>query len=81
MSVTLIIDTGSSNTWVGATKAFTPTSSTQETIDLVEVTYGSGFFVGHFGKHITNIVYLHPDSLSLYSHAFSRAALLAPHSD
>lgn len=46
---TLLIDTGSSNTWVGATKKFTPTSSTQETLDPIEVTYGSGFFSGHFG--------------------------------
>ncbi|KAF8633816.1 hypothetical protein AX15_001229 [Amanita polypyramis BW_CC] len=42
----LIIDTGSSNTWVGADKMFSPTNSTRNTLRPVEVTYGSGFFVG-----------------------------------
>ena len=50
---TLLIDTGSSNTWVGATKRFTATSSTQETLEPVEVTYGSGFFAGHFGGYLS----------------------------
>lgn len=49
---TLLLDSGSSNTWVGATKRFTPTSSTEETLEPVEVTYGSGFFVGHFGEFV-----------------------------
>lgn len=48
---TLLIDTGSSNTWVGATKRFTVTSSTHETLEPIEVTYGSGFFSGHFGEY------------------------------
>ncbi|VDB86599.1 unnamed protein product [Peniophora sp. CBMAI 1063] len=42
----LIVDTGSSNTWVGATTRFTPTSTTTSTGGIVEVTYGSGFVLG-----------------------------------
>ncbi|THH06187.1 hypothetical protein EW145_g4261 [Phellinidium pouzarii] len=42
----LLIDTGSSNTWVGAGKAFVETSSTELTGDEVAVEYGSGFFIG-----------------------------------
>lgn len=44
----LIIDTGSSNTWVGADlgNALRDTSTTRETGELVEVTYGSGFVFG-----------------------------------
>ncbi|KAI0752477.1 acid protease [Daedaleopsis nitida] len=46
---TLLIDTGSSNTWFGAqtqTHPFVPSASTQNTGSLVSVTYGSGFFIG-----------------------------------
>ena len=43
---TLLIDTGSSNTWVGAMKAFVQTSSSQDTGNMVSVTYGSGMFSG-----------------------------------
>ncbi|KAF8528492.1 acid protease [Hysterangium stoloniferum] len=43
----LIVDTGSSNTWVGAGKAFTKTSTTIATGDTVSVTYGSGSFSGN----------------------------------
>jgi len=47
----LIIDTGSSNTWIGADKAYTPTSTSQQTSDSVSegnmrVEYGSGSFSG-----------------------------------
>ncbi|KIK55675.1 hypothetical protein GYMLUDRAFT_263999 [Collybiopsis luxurians FD-317 M1] len=42
----LIVDTGSSNTWVGANKPFTPSPTSTNTGDLVGVTYGSGSFVG-----------------------------------
>ncbi|KAI5119243.1 hypothetical protein M0805_008794 [Coniferiporia weirii] len=42
----LLIDTGSSNTWVGAGREFVETSSTQVTGDEVAVEYGSGFFIG-----------------------------------
>ncbi|KAI8989240.1 acid protease [Trametes punicea] len=42
----LLIDTGSSNTWVGAGKPFVETSTSKFTGNLVEVTYGSGFVLG-----------------------------------
>ncbi|KIJ40036.1 hypothetical protein M422DRAFT_257104 [Sphaerobolus stellatus SS14] len=42
----LIVDTGSSNTWVGATTKFTKTSTTVQTANRVSVTYGSGSFSG-----------------------------------
>jgi len=42
----LIVDSGSSNTWVGATKKFTPTSTSTDTGHSVSVTYGSGSFSG-----------------------------------
>lgn len=45
-SYSLIIDTGSSNTWVGAGKAYKSTSSSVNTLSPVSVTYGSGFFFG-----------------------------------
>ncbi|KAI9443644.1 aspartic peptidase A1 [Lactarius indigo] len=42
----LLIDTGSSNTWVGAGKAYVRTSTSVQTSDRVSVTYGSGSFSG-----------------------------------
>ncbi|RPD58932.1 aspartic peptidase A1 [Lentinus tigrinus ALCF2SS1-6] len=42
----LIVDTGSSNTWVGASRTFVQTSTTRQTRDRVSVTYGSGDFSG-----------------------------------
>lgn len=42
----LIVDTGSSNTWVGAVTPYEQTSTSESTGDIVEVTYGSGFFIG-----------------------------------
>ncbi|KAJ7105859.1 putative aspartic protease [Mycena epipterygia] len=42
----LIIDTGSSNTWVGATTKFVAGSTGKSTGDSVEVSYGSGSFSG-----------------------------------
>ena len=42
----LLIDTGSSNTWVGAGKSFVRTSSSVSTGRRVSVTYGSGSFSG-----------------------------------
>ncbi|KAI5895030.1 acid protease [Schizophyllum commune H4-8] len=42
----LIVDTGSSNTWVGAAKSYEPSDTSQDTDEPVEVTYGSGFFLG-----------------------------------
>ncbi|KAF7977774.1 hypothetical protein HWV62_2659 [Athelia sp. TMB] len=43
---TLLIDTGSSNTWVGASTKYTPTSTSKSTGDKVTVSYGSGSFSG-----------------------------------
>jgi hypothetical protein len=43
---TLLIDTGSSNTWIGADKKYTPGSTSVNTRNQVTVTYGSGSFSG-----------------------------------
>ncbi|KAH9057463.1 acid protease [Lactarius vividus] len=43
---TLLIDTGSSNTWVGADKKYTRTSTSKSTGKSVSVSYGSGSFSG-----------------------------------
>ncbi|KAI9450419.1 aspartic peptidase A1 [Lactarius psammicola] len=45
-SYNLLIDTGSSNTWVGAGKAYVQTSTSVQTEDSVSVSYGSGSFSG-----------------------------------
>ncbi|KAF8879842.1 aspartic protease [Infundibulicybe gibba] len=42
----LLVDTGSSNTWVGATQAYVKTSTSVQTANRVSVTYGSGSFSG-----------------------------------
>ncbi|KAJ7143506.1 acid protease [Mycena crocata] len=43
---TLLIDTGSSNTWIGADKPYKPTSTSTDTRKTVSVSYGSGSFTG-----------------------------------
>ncbi|KAM6496767.1 aspartic peptidase A1 [Amanita muscaria] len=43
---TLLIDTGSSNIWVGANKSYVRTSTSKVTKDSVSVSYGSGKFTG-----------------------------------
>ncbi|KAJ7078663.1 acid protease [Mycena epipterygia] len=43
---TLLIDTGSSNTWIGADKPYNPTSTSTDTRNTVSVSYGSGSFTG-----------------------------------
>ncbi|KAI6148312.1 acid protease [Pisolithus tinctorius] len=43
---TLLVDTGSSNMWVGANKSYTPTSTSYYTGNTVYVAYGSGNFSG-----------------------------------
>ncbi|KAF7796287.1 hypothetical protein EIP86_007463 [Pleurotus ostreatoroseus] len=43
---TLLIDTGSSNTWVGADQKYVKTSTSKSTGDTVNVSYGSGSFSG-----------------------------------
>ncbi|KAG1899649.1 aspartic peptidase domain-containing protein [Suillus fuscotomentosus] len=42
----LIIDTGSSNTWVGATTGYVATTTSVNTGQSVLVSYGSGYFAG-----------------------------------
>ena len=42
----LLIDTGSSNTWLGADKSYTQTSTSKSTGKSIAVFYGSGFFAG-----------------------------------
>ncbi|KAG6329087.1 hypothetical protein ID866_10002 [Astraeus odoratus] len=42
----LVVDTGSSNTWIGAGQPYSPTSSSQDTGDTVSASYGSGSFSG-----------------------------------
>ncbi|KAH9979938.1 acid protease [Lactifluus volemus] len=50
----LIIDTGSSNTWVGANKKYKKTSTSKDTGRDVSVSYGSGFFRGReYTDHVT----------------------------
>ncbi|KAG2344507.1 acid protease [Suillus weaverae] len=43
---TLLIDTGSSNTWVGANLPYNPTTSSQDTGNTINVSYGSGTMSG-----------------------------------
>ncbi|KAH8100001.1 acid protease [Cristinia sonorae] len=43
---TLLIDTGSSNTWLGAQKKYVKTSTSHSTGNRVNVSYGSGQFSG-----------------------------------
>ncbi|EIW52039.1 acid protease [Trametes versicolor FP-101664 SS1] len=52
----LLIDTGSSNTWVGAGKAYVRTETSQATANLLEVTYGSGFVFGKQGEAFSDTV-------------------------
>ncbi|KAI0767716.1 aspartic proteinase precursor [Fomes fomentarius] len=51
----LIVDTGSSNTWIGAGKDYVKTESSVDTGEEVVVFYGSGFF---FGEEYTETVTL-----------------------
>lgn len=44
--VQLIVDTGSSNTWVGAGTKYVASSTSHDTGDKVSVSYGSGSFSG-----------------------------------
>lgn len=43
---TLLIDTGSSNTWLGANTPYNPTITSVDTGNTVDVSYGSGSFSG-----------------------------------
>jgi len=55
---TLLIDTGSSNTWVGAGKKYVKTSTSKSTGHKVNVSYGSGSFSG---TEFTDTVTLSPE--------------------
>ncbi|KAG1742327.1 acid protease [Suillus paluster] len=52
---TLLIDTGSSNTWVGANTPYNPSSSSVDTGNTINVSYGSGTMSG---KQYTDTVTL-----------------------
>ncbi|KIM81111.1 hypothetical protein PILCRDRAFT_821935 [Piloderma croceum F 1598] len=54
---TLLIDTGSSNTWVGSRKSYVKTSSSTDTGQAISVSYGSGNFSG---EEFTDTVTLSP---------------------
>ncbi|THH06185.1 hypothetical protein EW145_g4262 [Phellinidium pouzarii] len=45
-SYSLLIDTGSSNTWLGASASYVKTSTSKSTGNSVYVSYGSGSFLG-----------------------------------
>ncbi|KAF9245853.1 aspartic peptidase domain-containing protein [Melanogaster broomeanus] len=51
----LIVDTGSSNTWVGAETAYTATSTSHNTGQPVAVSYGSGSFSGEEWTDTVNL--------------------------
>ncbi|KAF5386463.1 hypothetical protein D9757_005904 [Collybiopsis confluens] len=55
----MIVDTGSSNTWVGAnySNPYEPSEQSSSTYGIVQVTYGSGLM---FGREIIDIVNLAP---------------------
>jgi hypothetical protein len=50
----LIVDTGSSNTWVGANTTYVKTTTSVSTGQPVSVSYGSGFFSGLKHEDIIN---------------------------
>lgn len=64
----LIVDTGSSNTWVGAGTKYSPGSTSKSTGDSVSVSYGSGSFSG---KEYTDTVTL--GSLTITSQSIGDA--------
>ncbi|KAJ8593943.1 acid protease [Rhizopogon salebrosus TDB-379] len=55
---TLLIDTGSSNTWVGANAPYNPTSTSLDTGNTINVGYGSGTMSG---EEYTDTVTLGPN--------------------
>ncbi|KAI0703856.1 family A1 protease [Cerioporus squamosus] len=70
----LLIDTGSSNTWVGAqtlTNPFLGTGTTKPTGNLVSVTYGSGFVIG---QQVVDDITLGP-GLTIKNQSFGVALL------
>lgn len=58
-SYTLLLDTGSSNTWIGASKAYQKTSSSQDTGGQFYIAYGDGSSAS--GEEYTDTVTLNSD--------------------
>ncbi|KAI0257081.1 aspartic peptidase A1 [Lactifluus subvellereus] len=73
-SYTLLIDTGSSNTWVGAGKPYIKTKTSVQTPNNVSVTYGSGSFSGDFPTSPPSLIYLH----TLLGTEFTDTVTVAP---
>ncbi|KAH7909812.1 acid protease [Hygrophoropsis aurantiaca] len=66
----LLIDTGSSNTWVGANTPYNPTSTSQDTGNTINVSYGSGTMTG---EEYTDLVTLNP-SLTIQNQSIGVAS-------
>ncbi|KAG2032183.1 aspartic peptidase domain-containing protein [Suillus americanus] len=58
-SYTLLVDTGSSNTWVGANKAYVKTATSHDTGGTLYVTYGDQSYVS--GEEYTDTITLNSD--------------------
>ncbi|KAG2096530.1 acid protease [Suillus discolor] len=56
---TVLVDTGSSNTWIGANKAYEKTSTSQDTGNTFSVQYGDNSYVS--GEEYTDTVTLNSD--------------------
>jgi hypothetical protein len=75
----LLIDTGSSNTWCGANTEFTPNSSVESTRESVNVSYGSGSFSGT--EFIGPVVLGGSSGLSIAEQSFGVASTSTGFSD
>ncbi|KAE9408853.1 acid protease [Gymnopus androsaceus JB14] len=67
----LLIDTGSSNTWCGANTKFEPNSSVESTRKTVMVSYGSGSFSGTECKSLHILMCFIPFGVASTSTGFS----------
>ncbi|KAG2129509.1 acid protease [Suillus bovinus] len=56
---TLLVDTGSSNTWIGGNKAYTQTTASRDTLNKFKVPYADGSSVS--GEEYTDTVTLNSD--------------------
>ncbi|KAH7917667.1 acid protease [Leucogyrophana mollusca] len=72
-SYDLIVDTGSSNTWVGANKTYVQTSSSQNTGHTVDVSYGSGNFTGEEWIDTVTFNTVNSGSLTIYKQSIGVA--------
>ena len=48
---TLLIDTGSANTWIGSTREYVKTRTSVDTGDSISISYGSGSVIGEECKY------------------------------